>query len=390
MDNLFIEVACEQVKKHGQYICGDVFDSTKIPEQDRIISIVSDGLGSGMKAHILASMTARMASKFVASDIDFLHGAEVIMDSLPVCQVRKISYSTFTIVDCHQNGEVSVIEMDNPSFLLVRNGVVIPTVSQSVSSEKWQERTLRFSRFTAMEDDRIIFFSDGVAQSGLGTGRFPLGWGNEGVAAFVTDAIRRNEHISAHHLAERIVYRSTRNELNSRPKDDTTCAVLYFRRPRKLLMLSGPPFDEGRDLEYARRIEEFDGVKVIAGGTTANIVSRELDLDTHIDLNQDSGGLPPWSSMKGIDLVTEGILTLTRTAQLLEADKPPRKVDAASRLYEKFVDSDIIHFLVGSRINETHQDPNLPVDIEIRLNIIRRLAGILKEKFFKEVTIERI
>ena len=92
--------------------------------------------------------------------------------------------------------------------------------------------------------------------------------------------------------------------------------------------------------------------------------------------------------MEGADLVTEGILTLTRTAQLLEKDEPPREKNPAAKLYDILVESDSIQFVVGARINEAHQDPNLPIDLEIRRNIIKRICKVLEEKYLKETSIQ--
>jgi hypothetical protein len=169
-----------------------------------------------------------------------------------------------------------------------------------------------------------------------------------------------------------------------------TCAVIYTRLPKKLILFTGPPYDRERDYECARMIEQFDGKKVLCGGTTAEILSRELKRELTVDLKSMTGDMPPISRMEGIDLVTEGIFTLTRTAQYLEKADGIQHPDAAGMLVEQLLCVDIIELVVGTRINEAHQNPDLPVDLEIRRNIVKRIATALKEVHFKEVTIRYV
>ncbi len=100
----FIEVDSCQRAKNGQLISGDVFLSENVKEEGRIVSVLSDGLGSGVKASVLATMTATMALKFAVSPMDIQASAEVIMDTLPICSVRQVSYSTFTVADISNTG----------------------------------------------------------------------------------------------------------------------------------------------------------------------------------------------------------------------------------------------------------------------------------------------
>ncbi len=389
-NDLFIEVDFQQQRKHGQNICGDAFQLLKIPEQSRIISVLSDGLGSGVKANILASMTAAMACRFAASNMDFLHCAEIMMDALPVCQVRKISYATFTIVDCHHSGRTRVIEMDSPGFLLIRRGRIVPLQSEEKASPRWQDRRLRFTELELEPDDRIVLYSDGISQAGLGSAEYPLGWREEGCRDYVLDQVADNPSISARHLAENILVAALTREPRRRAQDDMSAGVIYFRHPRRLIVLSGPPYSKGRDGEYARMLEEFDGKKVICGGTTATILGRELAREVTLDLRGSSLELPPLSRMPGVDLVTEGILTLTSAAQMLEDAALLRDNNPAAMLVDLMLESDVIGFVVGSRINEAHQDPNLPMDIEIRRNIIKRIAKTLEDRYLKEVSVQYI
>lgn len=387
---LFIEIDHAQCRKAGENICGDAFCSLKLADEKRYISVLSDGLGSGVKANILASMTAHMAMKFTAGGVDFAHAAEIMMEALPVCRVRKISYATFSIVDCRLGAPTRIIEMDNPGCMIVRNGRKLSVPCKTLASPRWRDRRMHFLQMDMQPEDRIVLLSDGISQAGLGAPAYPLGWREEGCRDFVLDVISREPDVSARQLAKRCLREALNKEPGYRPHDDMTCAVIYFRRPRGLLLLSGPPFHAGRDAEYARMLQNFSGTKVICGGSTANIVARELGRNVEMDLEDLSDDLPPISRMDGVHLVTEGILTLTRVAAMLEDGRRTEGRNGAVRLFELLLESDSIRFVVGSRINEAHQDPRLPLDIEFRRNIVKRIARALETKHFKEVSITYI
>ena len=381
----YIEVDHFQTAKHGQLVSGDVFVCQKIKEEDRVIAVLSDGLGSGIKASVLANLTATMALKYTSSFMDIKRSAETIMNTLPICSVRKISYSTFTIVDLHGSGEVRIIEYDNPPFLPVRDGREEAVESTTIALEAWQDRNLRYSRFHVHSGDRIVFFSDGVTQAGMGEYRTPLGWGRKAVADFVLCQAAADDRVSARDLANKLV--SEANRLDGlAAKDDTTAGVIYFRQPRRLLVLTGPPFSPLRDGELAELAENFAGRKVICGGTTANIVSRLLRREIRMDLSDFDSEIPPAAWMDGIDLITEGTLTLGRVASILEAGGlDTRTNNAATRLVSMLLDSDVVKVAVGTRINQAHQDPNIPVELDLRRNIIKKIGSLLEQRFMKEV-----
>jgi hypothetical protein len=173
------------------------------------------------------------------------------------------------------------------------------------------------------------------------------------------------------------------------PKDDITCGVAYWRLPRRLLVMTGPPVSRELDREMARLFSSFEGRKVLSGGTTASLVARELSLKVRVDIRDLDPEIPPSSEMAGADLVTEGILTLARVAALLETDQgePGVQRNAAGRLLELMLDSDVIQFVVGTRINEAHQDPTMPVELEIRRNVVKRIAAALESRHLKETRI---
>ncbi len=390
MNNLFKEVEVCQVRKAGEYVCGDAFLSHRDRESDRVISVLSDGLGSGVKANILASMTVKMALKFAQSELDMVRSAEIMMDALPICAVRKIGYATFTVVDCRDNRTVRVIERDNPGFICIRNGCVLDLPYTELNSRHDDYRKLRVTEYAPKPEDRILFFSDGVTEAGMGSRMYKLGWRRSGVVEFVLKLLEENPGLSARDTVRRIVQEAISKEPDGRAGDDTTCAAVYMRKPRRTLVLSGPPFAAARDQEFARMVEMFDGCKIICGGTSSTIIARELGRTLHTPLIRGRSLLPPISKMDGVDLVTEGILTLTEAHRMLESRKMPAEANAATQLVELLRESDVIELVVGTRINEAHQDPSLPVDLEIRRNLLKRMKQVLEEDYLKEVNIRYI
>ena len=208
----FIEVGHYQLCKYNQHAEGDVFLSQKNPTDGRVITTLSDGLGSGIKAGVLATLTATMATKFIANDIPIRRAAEIIMNTLPVCKERGISYATFTLVDIEPNATVRIMEYDNPPYILIRQETIIEPIKDITPIERKNKKTapkrdamLQYSRYEARPGDRLIFFSDGVTQSGMGTPCFPFGWGFSNVQGFVLEKILDKPLISARELARSVV-----------------------------------------------------------------------------------------------------------------------------------------------------------------------------------------
>ena len=389
-DELFIDVHHHACRKWNQNVCGDTFASRRYENEGRLIAVLSDGLGSGVKANILSCMTANMALRFVAAGTDLLRWCEVMMESLPVCQVRKISYATFSIVDCDMEGLVRVVEEGNPDFVLMRGGVHDEIPARVMTSRMFPSRHMRIAETRMQAGDRLVVCSDGVTQSGIGTASHPLGWRREGLQEFLADAIGSDAEISSRELSRAVVEEAMQLEPGFLPQDDTSCLVMYFRQPRRLMVLTGPPYDPDRDAECATILDEFPGRKAVCGGTTSNLVAREWGANIEMDLPPPGQSLPPCGTMHGVDLVTEGILTLTQVAKRLETREQLANDDPADRLMNLLLDSDAIEFLVGTRINEAHQDPNLPLDLEIRRNVVKRISEALRENYLKKTTIRFI
>lgn len=392
-DKFHIDIDCQQLFHHGEMICGDVFLSKKIKEENRTIAVLSDGMGSGVKANVLATLTASMAMNFMAEYKDVKKIAEIIMNTLPICSVRKVSYSTFTIIDIEYDGTTRIIEFDNPCCQVMRGLELYDPGWQKIilDSEENQGKELRTCAFNARKEDRILFWSDGIMQSGMGSRELPFGWGEENAMEYVTNIVKSSPYISARNLGLQLVKRALRNDKDE-PKDDTSAGVIYYREPRKLLICTGPPFEKDKDSELSMRVYHFKGKKIICGGTTAEILARELSLKFAAGMKITDPELPPASYMEGINLVTEGILTIGKVARILENYTVDYDLGEgpADQIVHYLLQSDKISIITGTRINFAHQDPSLPVELEIRRTVVKKIVSLLEEKFLKDVSLSFI
>ncbi len=386
---MFIDIDCYQVKKYNQNAYGDYFVSKRYPDEGRLIAVLSDGLGSGIKANILSCMTATMLLRFIENEqISIRKAAKIIMNSLPVCKVRHISYSTFSAVDCNEEGDVKIVEEGNPEFIWIRNNEVLKPEFEIIESKTFKNRRLKVTKLKLKLGDRLIFCSDGVTQSGLGGGRLKLGLRREGLIVLIKDKLAENPNISSTELAQYIVHQAINIETNRQAKDDISAFVMYFREPRESLIFTGPPFHQNKDPEYAQMFANFKGKKAICGGTTANLISRELNRPVTMEKTISIGKLPACSYMEGVDLVTEGVLTLTKALEYLEAGNINNIDNAAGKLVKFLLDSDCINFMVGAKLNQAHYDPALPIEIEIRKTIVKKIAATLQDRYLKKVNVQ--
>jgi len=390
-EKFYIEVACKQ-KNHGDArVCGDVFFSRRIKEEGRIIAVLSDGMGHGIKANILATLTSTLALNLAQEHKSVEAMAATIMSTLPVDSVKEMNYSTFTIADIDVEGEVRILEYENPKTLFYQgarlfepqwNGVVLQEI-------RHEGKEVLTTSVRPQKEDRIIFCSDGVVQSGLGTDKYPLGFGQKNLENLLTDAIQEEHFISANKLAAKVIDRANLND-GFHPRDDISCVVIYYREPRKLMICTGPPVDPANDAVIAGLLLQFEGRKIISGATTGDMIAREWKQNITDNQEITDPELPPVANMEGVELITEGILTLSKVSELLK--KPSSAYESgkgpADLIIKAMLESDEIHFLVGTNINAANQDPSLPVELELRRTVVHRIARTLDEKFMKEVSMK--
>jgi len=382
---LFYEWGTKQFQKHGEELCGDNVALAR--HADYVTLALSDGLGSGVKANILSILTTRIVMHLMENELSLNEVVDTLGKTLPVCDVRKLAYSTFAIGQFFRDGRARVVEFDTPPFILLRGRKSVPVPYEERQIES---KTIRESELQLKRGDWIVFVSDGVVNAGIG-GLYPLGWGLDQIASFLQEHCHPD--LSAQELADKLA-QAVWDLYCSKPGDDVSVVVIKARQKLVATVLTGPPADKSADEAIVTRFRQCPGFLAVCGGTTAKIVARYLGgKPLEVDLATAKPDVPPLARVEGVDLTTEGILTLTKTNDLLHsgADKETVKfdTDGSSALVRLCLDVDHIHFMVGLSVNPAHQNPDLPRQLGMKLAVIREIAEELRKRD-KEVTIETI
>jgi hypothetical protein len=367
------EVGIASRNKLGEELCGDVVEIEK--DECSSVIVLSDGLGSGVKANILATLTAKIASRLLIRGVPLQEAVATISETLPVCQVRHLAYSTFSILQIHRNGKGYLAQYDNPAAVLIRRNNVTPLngvkriIGQRVVSE---------SNLTFEDGDILVFCSDGVTHAGI-EALLPLGLGVEGLIKLLKQDI--DLHRSAQVIAEDILEYCEMYSAGTMG-DDTTAVVIKVRPVTRGVLLSGPPLEKSEDSLMVDTFFSGERRRAICGGTSANIVARLRQLPISVSCDYADVNIPPTASMPGVDIVTEGILTLTRVVEMLETGdvRVKDKKDGASLLLKWLLECDEIDFLVGLRINNAHLTPGLPFHLGLRSSVLQKLSDLLNER----------
>ena len=381
---IYYEWGIRQVHKEGEELCGDSVAVSR--HTDSVTLALSDGLGSGVKANILATLTTRIAMSLLENDLPLGEVVQTLSETLPVDAVRKMAYSTFAIAQFYTQGSARVVEFDSPPAIFLHSRKTQPLAfEEKIVGEK----AIREYALGLKPGDWAVFVSDGVINAGIG-GVYPLGWGWEQLARYTES--QAHQSLSAEDLADKIA--DTVEELYAGPPgDDVSIVVIKCRRKLFSTVLTGPPMDRGKDEELAASFVSTPGKLAICGGTTAKIVARHIGQPLEVELETMTPEVPPKAHLEGVDLVSEGILTLTKVSELLRAGAERKAVrfqnDGASCLLRLLLDMDHIHFIVGKAVNPAHQNPDLPHSLGIRMSVVREIAEELRERG-KEVDIEEI
>ena len=377
--SVHIDVAWKSLNKKGEELCGDKVVTVRTA--DSTIAVLADGLGSGVKANILATLTSTICATMVREGASVADVVSTIVNTLPVCSVRKVAYATFSILEIKDSGEGYLAEFDNPFSIYIRNG---QRMEFKCEYNEYSGKGVYETRFQALPGDVITIVSDGVIYAGVGES-LNFGWTWEHVVKWLLNATALD--MSAPRLAAALS--DTVNDLYmKKPGDDSTVLVAEVTPHRVVNMLAGPPKEKADDERMVRDYMRSQGKKVICGGTSANIVARVLNRKIRTSLTYSDPSIPPIGFIEGVDLVTEGVLTLTRTLDILqeycEKDADSyyfHRIDEenGAAMLARLLLEDCTHLklFIGTAINPAHQNPNLPADLSIKLKLIDRLAELM-------------
>ena len=377
--SVHIDVAWKSLNKKGEELCGDKVVTVRTA--DSTIAVLADGLGSGVKANILATLTSTICATMVREGASVADVVSTIVNTLPVCSVRKVAYATFSILEIKDSGEGYLAEFDNPFCIYIRDG---QRMEFKCEYNEYSGKGVYETRFQALPGDVITIVSDGVIYAGV-VESLNFGWTWEHVVKWLLNATALD--MSAPRLAAALS--DTVNDLYmKKPGDDSTVLVAEVTPHRVVNMLAGPPKEKADDERMVRDYMRSQGKKVICGGTSANIVARVLNRKIRTSLTYSDPSIPPIGFIEGVDLVTEGVLTLTRTLDILqeycEKDADSyyfHRIDEenGAAMLARLLLEDCTHLklFIGTAINPAHQNPNLPADLSIKLKLIDRLAELM-------------
>ncbi|PID59067.1 serine/threonine protein phosphatase [candidate division KSB3 bacterium] len=382
----FLDIYHSSLNKFGEELCGD---QVRVAKTDRKTWVVlSDGLGSGVKANILATLTSQILITMLKEEIALNDVLETIIGTLPICQVRNIAYATFTLIEIdHEDFQFKVINFDNPRLFFLKSGGHIVKLEHLPLEAAG--RKILVSEGKLEDGDFLAAISDGVWYAGLGQA-FNFGWGWDNIANLMSEILKQQVK-TTQTIVERVL-EQTNILYGGEPGDDATLVGLYIRQRHSAFIFTGPPLREEDDAGHVKRLMAFEGRRIVCGGTTGNIVSKHLNQEIEVDLDTITVDVPPVGRMEGIHLMTEGILTIAKAMEFIreaEGDytKLPTDINGATMLALEILYADEVNFLVGQQINPFYQNPHLPMSISIRKNIIEQLAHLLRG-YNKDVTVE--
>ena len=377
-----IDVAWKSLNKHQEELCGDKVEVLKTDDSD--IVILADGMGSGVKANILATLTSKILGTMLHEGAALESCVETVARTLPICKVRKVAYATFSILQIFHSGEAYLVEFDNPSCVFIRDGKIInyPYETREIEGKKIHEY-----RFTVKKNDCFVLMSDGVIYAGAGAILDLEGWTWDAMAEYTLKCTKQT--LSASRLA--VMLSQACSELyEEKPGDDTTVAVARVIERRIVNIFTGPPAKKEDDERLMHDFMHTEGKKVVSGGTSANIAARVLGKEIVTKADTSSPDVPPMASIDGIDLVTEGVITLGKSLKLLKKYVRDEfdteffdELDAdngASRLAKLLIEECTeLNLFVGTAVNAAHKETALNFDLSMRQNLVEQLVRTAEE-----------
>jgi len=380
MNDLCADIGYRSINHVGEQLCGDHVDIVEQPDGSSVI-VLADGLGSGVKASILSTLTSKIISTMLAEGLPIEECVSAIAATLPVCSVRGVAYSTFTIIHLLDNETAELIQYDNPQVILIRNekNFEYPRTEMNIDGKRIFKSMIKLQ-----ENDIFIAMSDGCPHAGIGMS-YNFGWKREDIAAFM-------ETMSVAGYTAKTLSTILIDEVNrlygGKPGDDATACIVRIRKRVPMNMLFGPPSNRDDCNRMMNLFFSKEGKHIVCGGTTSSIAAKYLNKPLVPTLSFERSDVPPIAEIEGVDLVTEGVITVNKVVEYakdyLESNAMYEEWsmhrDGASLiarlLFEEATD---INFYVGRAVNPAHQNPDLPINFNIKMNLVEELSGCLKK-----------
>ena len=378
MNNLCADIGWKSINHYGEQLCGDHVDIIEQSDNSTVI-VLADGLGSGVKASILSTLTSKIISTMMAEGLPIEECVETIAATLPVCSVRGVAYSTFTIMQIIDNETLEIIQYDNPQVIMLRDNknYDYPTTEMNIGGKKILKSVIH-----VQENDIFIAMSDGCPHAGIGMA-YNFGWKREDIIEFMETMSVSG--LTAKNLSTLLIDECDKL-YGQKPGDDATACIVKIRKREPMNILFGPP--SNRD-DCDRMMSLFfskEGKHIICGGTTSSIAAKYLRKPLRASLNFENSDIPPIAELEGVDLVTEGVITVNRVLEYARDYLGENEMyeywnfkrDGASLICQLlFEEATDINFYVGRAINPAHQNPDLPINFSIKMNLVEELSKCL-------------
>lgn len=380
MNNLCADIGWKSLNHVGEQLCGDHIEIIEMPD-DSMVLVLADGLGSGVKASILSTLTSKIIATMTSQGIALEECVKTIAATLPICKVREVAYSTFTIIRLIHNEEAEIICYDNPDVIMYRNGQQYEIPLQNMNIEG---KLIHKGHVMLQENDTFVAMSDGCIHAGVGMS-LNFGWDRKEIAEFMETLT--DVGFTAKTLAT-VLTDQCLKLYGGNPGDDTTALVIRIRARQQINLMIGPPSDRNDCEKMVSLFLSKGGKHIVCGGTTSTIVSQYLNHPIIPNINYFDPEIPPTATIEGVDLVTEGVITINRVNEyakdyLTDNESYKQwnyKQDGAAlisrMLFEEATD---INFYVGRAINPAHQNPNLPINFNIKMQLVSELSESLKK-----------
>lgn len=380
MNDLCADIGYKSINHYGEQLCGDHVDIVEQGENSTVI-VLADGLGSGVKASILSTLTSKIISTMISAGLPIEECVATIAETLPVCSVRGVAYSTFTIIRLMNNETAEIIQYDNPQVIFIRDA---ESTDYTKTEMNIDGKKIYRSVIKLRENDLFIAMSDGCPHAGIGNS-YNFGWKTEDIASFVESLVPVG--FTAKTLSTMIVDECEKL-YGYKAGDDATACVVRIRKREPMNILFGPP--SNRD-DCGRMMSLFfskAGKHIVCGGTTATIAGQWLGKPVRASLKFERSDIPPTAEIEGVDLVTEGVITVSKVLEYavdyvnenkLYEEWSFQENGAAKISRMLFEEATDINFYVGKAVNPAHQNPNLPINFSIKMNLVQELSECLKK-----------